>query len=281
MKKVIVVLLMSVAMNLFSGCAPLRPVPFVMPSNTDKPEDFPKALGPDLKKAMADIITQVHTYEGAWANASDTLDEIKFASDETTFYGAITAAISGIVKSPEGAIVGTAIAGAAGLFNNHYALAVQSRNYRHASDAMGCIYDAANEIPNEFWNTVFNDDGSNNIPQGKAGRDVVMSIPNKMNNAIRTITSRLRTVQYAVQLLTPKVADIKNAFEQANQQQKDAASDKNLKDLSELTNENFKITKSRTGISVLSTDPAYSKDTWEKVLLLPGEIDKCVAAFGK
>ncbi|MFM0557594.1 hypothetical protein P0D69_42650 [Paraburkholderia sediminicola] len=178
-----------------SGCASPWPIPVDKPSAACLKD---KTLATcqnesDHLDTLADVIVAFRAYAVTWRGSADGKRQDAQASSEVSFYGALVGAIGGIVKSPQTAIAGTAVAAAGGIFSQRYRLDVQAANYDLAANAMQCMYDYSSPL----------------LTGGYTGTN------EQRDNALADLTlvrNKLRTLQNTFQLGTPDISKLTDAL---------------------------------------------------------------------
>lgn len=169
------------------------------------------------------VKSQIMALRGSYrSRQTELLREIDVASN-FQFAGIIVSAIGVGIKSTGTRNTGAGAAGLATLWGDHYKLMVQATNYKTAADAMDCVYRDIDAIPDSFWSSAYDLNGTFVISadlftkKGSAGTeattayDTLAAMFPKLNNSVYQIDQKLHANQASVTITAVQVSDIQNA----------------------------------------------------------------------
>jgi hypothetical protein len=160
-------------------------------SHSLEPE-YCKNFADDLS-SFSDVVRAYRAYATAWEQAADVKKQQATAASEVTFYGLLTSAVGLATKSPETVIVGGTLGAAGAIYSRRYSLEIQSHNYDVASQAMQCMYMAAQP----YKNSRFIDEN--------AMRDSALEL-------LVNIRIKLKKLQSNLVLATPNFSELQSAI---------------------------------------------------------------------
>ncbi|HEY8025216.1 MAG TPA: hypothetical protein VIF60_11655 [Burkholderiaceae bacterium] len=240
----VTLLVLSAAMATLGGCS-------LMPNNINEPvislhaqangmkadyrlsKDSPPIVAGQMSDGDSGVLpvettpvgvkSQIMALRGSYrSRQTELLREIDVASN-FQFAGIIVSAIGVGIKSTGTRNTGAGAAGLATLWGDHYKLMVQATNYKTAADAMDCVYRDIDAIPDSFWSSAYDLNGTFVIPKdtftdkGGAGKDATTAYDTlskmfpTLNNNVYEIDQKLHANQASVTITAVQVSDIQNA----------------------------------------------------------------------
>ena len=191
-----------------------------------------------VERTYEGMMAQIKAHRVLWDNEARDLAKGVDVLGNTQFAGVTLGGIGALADSIGAATTGAAIAGGAGIWGNRYKLDVQAANYRTAAEAMQCIRTQIEKVPLGFWNAYYVDGeyglrfdvgffrrrtgGTAQGDEARAiteGYDTLVSLHQKVHDAIESVRKKLFTAQMNTKLAMPSIEDISSALKRKQDNQ--------------------------------------------------------------
>lgn len=194
------------------GCSSYHPLPIKMPSKvdyenykdtSDKAIPIPKDLNESKKYSW--------TFAEHYRNNKNALLKKTYNHNDEGFFGTLLAMASGMAKSPEGVVVGGAIAAGSEIAPARYQLSVQAANYESAEKGTMCVFDNLRKVSPE-------EDSNLAVYEHVIGKSKENTVSDVTHITMKQIHARLESAQSKVALLSPDLDKLQQALEASKKQ---------------------------------------------------------------
>jgi hypothetical protein len=211
-----------VAFLVLPGCASWTPNNVETPvlekgKDWDRLEDRDRATA----RTIVGLIRQSEATAELWAKKRSQLFAEMNNANHGLLIGGVTAVISGLRKSVEGATIGAALGGGSSLYKTHFLLDVQRANYRDGVKRMRCVAQLLRSFDESRWATLFDNNGEYIGPNDEDWKSVA-SIRTATVETMARVTERLEDLQEKVDFSVPDQVAIKASFMRYQEEKKKA-----------------------------------------------------------